>query len=99
MAELEIIPTPKMRLRVAALVCVSIGLSCTEMYLLAGGGADFFARRTTLTTYMADAAGVSTESEVRLSGLTIGKITSVELSGSLDPQRIVRIQMRVLTRY
>lgn len=88
-----------MVLRVAALVCIGATLSATEMYLLAGGGTDVFARRTTLTTYMADAAGVNTESEVRLSGLHIGNVNKVELSGSQDPQRVVRIQMRVLTRF
>lgn len=99
MAALEIIPTPRMRLRVAALVLTGIALSSTEMYLLAGGGGDFFARRTTLTTYMPDAAGLTTDSEVRFSGLHIGEVQTVELSGSLDPRRIVRIEMRVLTRY
>ncbi len=99
MAELEIRPTPKMRMRVTALVAISIVLSSTEMYLLAGGGADLFARRTTLTTYMPDAAGLTTDSDVRLSGLTIGDVNAVDLSGSDDPRRIVRIQMRILTRY
>lgn len=99
MAELEIKPTPQMRLRVAALIFVGCVISATEMYLLAGGLADVFARRSTLTTFMADAAGVTTESEVRLSGIRIGQVQSVELSGSQDPPHTVRIQMRVLTRY
>lgn len=88
-----------MILRVAMLVASGIVLSSTEMYLLAGGLGDVFSRRTTLTTYMADAAGVTAESEVRLSGFNIGAVSSVELSGSLDPQRTVRVQMRVLSRY
>lgn len=99
MAELEIRPTAKMRLRVVLLISVGTVLSLTEMYLLFGGEANFFARRTTLTTYMADAAGVTTDSEVRVSGLRIGNVRRVELSGSLDPQKVVRVQMRVLTRY
>lgn len=99
MAALEIIPSRKMRLRITVLVSSAILLACTEVYLLAGGGADFFARRTTLTTYMADAAGLTADSEVRLNGLHIGDVQDVDLSGSLEPQRIVRVQMRVLTRY
>ena len=97
MAELEIKPTAKMRLRVAALIWIAIGISAVEMYLLAGS--DLFARRTTLTTFLPDAAGVSTDSEVRLSGIRIGGVRRIELSGSLDPRRIVRVQMRVLARY
>jgi ABC-type transporter Mla subunit MlaD len=89
MAELEIKPTAKMRLRVAGLIWIAIGISAVEMYLLAGS--DLFARRTTLTTYLPDAAGVTTDSEVRLSGIRIGGVRKVELSGSLDPRRIVRV--------
>jgi phospholipid/cholesterol/gamma-HCH transport system substrate-binding protein len=97
MAELEIKPTAKMRLRVTAVIWIGIGISALQMYLLAGS--DLFERRTTLTTYLPDAAGVTTDSEVRLSGIRIGGVSKVELSGSLDPRRIVRVQMRVLARY
>jgi phospholipid/cholesterol/gamma-HCH transport system substrate-binding protein len=99
MAELEIKPTAQMRLRVFALIAVAICISLVLMYLLLGGGRDFFAQRTTLTAYMPDAAGVTGDSEVRLSGIRIGKVQSVELSGLLDPRRSVRAEMRVLTRY
>jgi len=99
MAVLEIKPTPAMRMRVCLIVLIGALISSTEMYLLAGGAGDFFDRKTTLTTYMPDAAGVTTESEVRLSGIHIGDVRKIELSGSLDPDRIVRAEMRVLTRY
>ena len=69
------------------------------MYLLVGGGGDFFAQRTTLTTYMPDAAGLASDAEVRLNGIRIGKVQKVELSGLSDTRRPVRAEMRVLTRY
>jgi phospholipid/cholesterol/gamma-HCH transport system substrate-binding protein len=99
MAELEIKPTARMRLRVFALFAVGTFLALVLMYLLVGGGQDFFARRTTLTTYMPDAGGVINGSEVRLSGIRIGTVNKVELSGLLDPRRSVRTEMRVLARY
>ena len=99
MVELEIKPTQRMRSRVTGLVIVAALLAFTEVYLLVGGGGDFFARRTTLTTYMPDAAGITTDSEVRLSGIRIGTVESVQLSGDLNPGRAVRVEMRVLTRY
>jgi phospholipid/cholesterol/gamma-HCH transport system substrate-binding protein len=99
MAELEIKPTPRMRIRISLIVLVAIAIMSTEMYLLAGGAGDFLDRKTTLTTYMPDAAGVNTQSEVRLSGIHIGDVRKIELSGSLDPARVVRAEMRVLTRY
>jgi phospholipid/cholesterol/gamma-HCH transport system substrate-binding protein len=99
MADLEIKPTPRMRVRVFAVIAAAASISFVLMYLLVGGGADFFARRTTLTTYMPDAAGISEDAEVRLSGIRIGAVQKVELSGLLEPRRAVRAEMRVLTRY
>ena len=99
MAQLEIKPTPRMRLRVFALIAAAAGISFILVYLLVGGTGDFFARRTTLTTYMPDAAGIIPDAEVRLSGIQIGTVEKVELSGLLDNGRAVRAEMRVLTRY
>jgi phospholipid/cholesterol/gamma-HCH transport system substrate-binding protein len=99
MAELEIKPTPRMRFRVTGLVMVASLLAFIQVYLLVGGGEDFFARRTTLTTYMPDATGITIDSEVRLSGIRIGKVKSAQLHGDLNPRRAVRVEMRVLTRY
>jgi phospholipid/cholesterol/gamma-HCH transport system substrate-binding protein len=99
MAQLEIKPTPRMRLRVVAVIAAGACISFVLMYLLVGGGGDFFARRTTLTTYMPDAAGIAVGDEVRLNGIRIGKIQKVALSGMLEPRRAVRTEMRVLIRY
>ena len=88
-----------MRTRVFTVVAAGAAISFVLMYLLVGGGTDFFARRTTLTTYMPDAAGITKDAEVRLSGIRIGVVRSAELSGRLDPRRAVRTEMRVLTRY
>jgi phospholipid/cholesterol/gamma-HCH transport system substrate-binding protein len=99
MAELEIKPTPRMRLRVFAVIGAGTAISLVLMYLLVGGGQDLFARRTTLTAYMPDATGLLKGSEVRLSGIRIGAVRSVELSGLVDSRRTVRAEMRVLTRY
>jgi hypothetical protein len=99
MVELEIKPTRRMRTRVFTVVAAGAAISFVLMYLLVGGGTDFFARRTTLTTYMPDAAGITKDAEVRLSGIRIGVVRSAELSGRLDPRRAVRTEMRVLTRY
>lgn len=88
-----------MRLRVFAVIAAGTGISFVLMYLLAGGGQDFFAPRTTLTAYMPDAAGIAPDAEVRLNGIRIGTVQNVELSGLLDTPRAVRADMRVLSRY
>lgn len=99
MAELEIKPALTMRLRVAGLVCAAAILAITLIYLLAGGGQDFFAVRSTLITYMPDADGLMASDDVRLNGFQIGEVESVGLTGSLNPNRIVEVKMSVPTRY
>src|ERR1700728_4825006 len=99
MTQLEIKPTPEMRLRVLAGIAAGGGILFVLMYLLVGGGGDFFARRTTLTTYMPDSAGLAVGDEVRLSGIRIGKVQKVALSGMLERRRAVRAELRVLSRY
>jgi phospholipid/cholesterol/gamma-HCH transport system substrate-binding protein len=99
MAELEVKPSVRMRFRVFALIAVANLISLTLVYLLAGGGEEFFAPRSTLIAYMPDASGLSTDSEVRLSGIRIGTVNKVALSGSVDPVRVVQVELRILSRY
>jgi phospholipid/cholesterol/gamma-HCH transport system substrate-binding protein len=99
MVELEIRPTAAMRFRIWLVILVAAGLTAQLIYLLLGGSGDIFVRRTILTSYMPDGTGLATGSEVRLNGIRIGEATRVDLSGSLDPQRVVRAQMRVRARF
>lgn len=88
-----------MRIAVFALIGIAVGLSLVLVFLLTGGGREFFAHTSTLTTFMGDGTGLGTDSDVRLSGITIGRVKKVDMSGLLDPQRAVRVDMRVDTRY
>ncbi|HWE50569.1 MAG TPA: MlaD family protein [Bryobacteraceae bacterium] len=97
--QLEIKPSPAMLVRTGGVIAAAAVLTLVLIYLLFGGGADLFAQRTTLTTYLPDATGVAPSSEVRLSGIVIGKVDKVEFSGLLDPQRAVRVGLRVSKRY
>jgi phospholipid/cholesterol/gamma-HCH transport system substrate-binding protein len=99
MAELEIKPARSSLIRVFGVIASAVSISLILVYLLAGGGEEFFAPRSTLIAYMPDASGLSTDSEVRLSGIRIGKVNRVALSGSLDPVRVVQVELRVLQRY
>ncbi len=98
-AQLEIKPTTAMNARTAAVIGSAAFLALLLVFLLIGGNGDFFAQRTTITTYLPDATGLSTISEVRLAGIRIGNVTYVGFSGSLDPQRAVRVNIRMLKRF
>lgn len=97
--ELEIRPGAAAQARVTAVIVAAAAIAITLMYLLTGGGTELFSPHTTLTTFVPDAAGLVQGSEVRLSGIPIGNVETVDVSGFLDPQRIVRVDMKVDTRF
>jgi ABC-type transporter Mla subunit MlaD len=98
-AELEIKPTAGAQARVASIILAAVLITGTLMYLLTGGGRVLFASKSTLYTYVSDTEGLQKSAEVRLSGIPIGNVTNVDLSGLLDPQRVVKVEMRVDTEF
>jgi len=73
---------------IAAVVILSVLL-----YLLTGGSV--FTEKAFLYLYLPDATGLSQASPVRVNGITVGKVASVNLSGSPDPKRVVRATLSV----
>jgi phospholipid/cholesterol/gamma-HCH transport system substrate-binding protein len=99
MAELEIIPTAGARARVAGTVLAAFIIWGVLVFLLTGGGRNLFEDKTTIITYMPDVTDLAVKTDVRLSGISIGSITKMEVTRTLDPQRAVRIEMRVNARF
>ena len=98
-AQLEIKPTAAMGIRTLTVIGSAVFLSLLLTFLLFGGDNDLFAQRATITTFMPEATGLGTDSEVRLDGIRIGKVDEVGFSGLLDPQRAIRVKIRILKRY
>jgi len=90
-------PTPgqirwaKFRVLVVA-IAAGVILSIV-LYLLTGG--TLLEAKAIIYVYIPDASGVAPGSPVRVDGVGIGKISSVRLSGSNQPTRIVRVAMKV----
>ena len=95
MAELEIKPTAAMRWRVSGVILTAMAIAGFLVYLLTSGGGDVFAPKATLVTFMPDSEGLAANSPVRLSGIGIGVVSNVDLSSYRDPQRAIRVEMRV----
>ncbi len=93
--ELEIKPGAAANARVTLIIVIAIAIAATLIFLITGGGRKLFSPQATLTTMVPSAAGAVKGSEVRLSGIPIGNVVKVDLSGLMDPQRVVRIDMRV----
>lgn len=73
---------------VAALLILSI-----LAYLLTGG--TLLAQKTTMYLYLPDATGLASRAPVRVDGIFVGKVRSVTLSGSSEPNRVVKVTMSV----
>ncbi len=97
--ELEIKPARSGNLGVLAVIGAAVVIAVTVVLLLSGLSKGFSVSRTAIYTYMPEATGLTTQSEVRVSGLHVGSVSKVVLSGLLDPQRAVRIDMKVGTQY
>ena len=54
-----------------------------------------FKQRTNIYTFLDDSAAVAIGSPVRLNGIDVGRISAVTLSGSSEPNRIVRLTMEI----
>lgn len=74
---------------IAAMVILGV------LIFLMTGKKSIFAREVVIYTYMDDAAALATGSPVRLNGILIGSVDRVELSGSTEPTRVVRIAMAI----
>jgi len=81
------------KFRVAAVMLVAAIILSTLVYLLSGG--TLLQQKATIYLYVPDATGLAAGSAVRVDGVDVGKVDSVELSGSNQPSRVVRVAMTV----
>jgi phospholipid/cholesterol/gamma-HCH transport system substrate-binding protein len=82
------------RLRVGILSIVAMVILAVLVFLITGN-VNIFESNAFIYTYMADAAALTTGAPVNLNGIPVGKVKTITLSGSKDPQRLVRIEMQV----
>ena len=67
----------------------------TLLIFLLTGSTRWFQNRAPLHVYVADAAGLTAGSPVRINGIGAGKVDSVRLSGLTEPQRIIKVDFEV----
>src|SRR5579872_234567 len=82
------------QLKVGIMALVAMIILAVLIFLLTGNQ-NWFAGHATLYTYMDDSAALAPGAAVRLNGILVGKVTKIALSGSKQPQRIVRIDMQI----
>jgi phospholipid/cholesterol/gamma-HCH transport system substrate-binding protein len=73
---------------VSAVALIILGFLLFKLF-----GGLLFSPKTVIYLYIPDASGLSGESPVRVDGIGVGRVSKVELSGSKDPNRAVRVTL------
>jgi len=81
------------KFRVLAVCAAAVVIVSILTYLLTGGS--LLTERATMYLYIADATGLGPGAPVRVDGIGVGKVRSVALSGSSQPDRVVQVTMTV----
>jgi phospholipid/cholesterol/gamma-HCH transport system substrate-binding protein len=81
------------KFRVLSVSFVALVILMTLVYLLTGG--TLLEKKARIYLYIPDATGLDQGSPVRVDGIGVGIVDWVALSGSSNPQRIIRVQMTV----
>jgi phospholipid/cholesterol/gamma-HCH transport system substrate-binding protein len=86
------------QLKVGLMAIVALAILGFLIFLMSGARG-FFTTKTEIYTYLNDSQAVSEASPVTLNGITVGQVSKVELSGSNQPNRFVKISMAIETKY
>src|ERR1035437_5470955 len=81
------------KFRASAVIAAGLLILGTLSFLLTGG--TLLEPKVQIYLYLPDATGVSPGSPVRVDGIGVGKVTRVELSGSNEPNRVIKVTMSV----
>src|ERR1017187_9748819 len=81
------------KFRVLTLCVAALVILSTLAYLLTGGSV--LTEKATMYLYIPDATGLGPGAPVRVDGIGVGKVRSAALSGSSEPNRVVRVTMTV----
>ena len=86
------------QLKVGILAFVAMVIVAVLIFLLTGTR-KLFERHYTIRTYMANAAGMTASTPVRLNGILVGAVENIRLSGSGDPKRVVEFTLAIQGKY
>ncbi|WP_321475710.1 MlaD family protein [uncultured Paludibaculum sp.] len=86
------------QLRVGIMSLVALVLLAVLIFLMTGAD-NPFEEKAFLYTYLQDSAAMTDGSAVRLNGILIGKLKKIELTGSTDNSRAIRMTMAIDKRF
>jgi phospholipid/cholesterol/gamma-HCH transport system substrate-binding protein len=86
------------QLKVGVVAFASMVILAVLIFLLTGNK-NIFERNETVRTFMADGAGMTESTPVRLNGILVGAVQQIKLSGSKDPKRAVEFFLTIQNKY
>lgn len=86
------------QLRVGVMAAAALAILGVLVFLLAGTNG-LFKSTSDIYTYFDDSAAIAVAAQVTLNGITIGKVTHVDLSGENKPGRIIKVKMQIEDEY
>ncbi len=81
------------KVRIAVVFMSALAVLCVLVYLLSGG--TWLQPKAYLTTHIPDSTGLDPDADVLLNGVKVGKVVSVQLSRSRDPNRVVEVRLEI----
>jgi ABC-type transporter Mla subunit MlaD len=81
------------RVRTSCVILVALAILSVLVYLLTGGS--LFTQKARIYFYVPDASGLTAGSPVRADGVDVGKVQRIELSGSNQPLRVIRVTLSI----
>jgi len=82
------------QLRVGVVAIAAMVLLGILVFLITGQ-TTFFRENVILYTYLSDSAALTKGANVRVNGILAGRVSEVDLSGSNEPRRVVRVTLEV----
>ncbi len=86
------------QLKVGIVAFAAMVVLAVLIFLLTGSK-NIFQRNESVRTYMADGAGMTESTPVRLNGILVGAVQSIQLSKSKDPKRAVEFELTIQEKY
>src|SRR5579863_5376981 len=86
------------QLKVGLLSIFALALLAFLIFLMTSS-TGLFVQRTDVYTFLDDSAAIANGAPVRLNGITVGRVATIGLSGSSEPNRIVRVTLQVENKF
>lgn len=86
------------QLKVGLLAILALSLLAFLIFLMTSS-TGLFTKRSDVYTFLDDSAAIAVSAPVRLNGITVGRVANIALSGSSEPNRIVRVTLEVEDKF